>query len=229
MMRANFTNSTLGQWFRARRPPAAAPADGRLGWFEGVRDDRLCGWTFLPAEPWRSFEVTLEASGGLTRTVRADRFRADLQAAGAGDGYFGFSIPAAWLPGAALGASCLWTDLGVALPGSPWDPSRTRRFRAGALLAAFDRPPAGDPRLSGWVRDRRAPLRRVRLAARVAGEEVSGAVACLYRRGSSRGRGDDFHGFVLALPAPLRLLAGGLDMVDADDGSLLARLGPRSL
>jgi hypothetical protein len=213
----------------ARRPSVVAPANGRFGWFEGIRDDKLCGWTFLPADLSCAFDVTLVAAGGASRTVRADRFRADLQAAGTADGYFGFSIPAASLPGAVRGARCAWTDLGLDLPGSPWKPSRARTFRAGAVVASIDRPPAGDPRLSGWVRDRRAPLRRVRLVARIGGQTVSSAVASLHRRGPRQGRSDAFHGFILSLPAPLRLLADGVDIFDADENRLLARLAPRSL
>ncbi|HEY2179483.1 MAG TPA: hypothetical protein VGH15_12960 [Caulobacteraceae bacterium] len=207
------------------------PIDGRLGWFEGVRDDRICGWTYDPARPGRPLEVTLATASGARRSILADRFRADLQAAGACDGWHGFSIPLAVLPDAEGGVECLWSDSGRALSGSPWSAPRGsgRAFRAGSVMLSLDPPNPGDPRLTGYVHDRHEPLRRLRLRARRGDDFVSSTTASLHR-GRRRGEaGDGFHGFILALPAPLRMLEGGVEIVDADSGRRLAWLGARSL
>jgi hypothetical protein len=205
--------------------------DGRFGWFEGIRDDRICGWTYAPGAPERALEVTLATTSGARLTILADRFRADLQAAALGDGWHGFSAPLAALPGAEGGADCSWSDTGRALPGSPWSaPARAARsFRAGRVTLTFDPPFPGDPRLAGHARDRLEPLRRLRLQARCAGGFVSTTTASLHR-GRRRGEaGDGFHGFVLALPAPLRMMVGGVEIFDAARGVRIARLGARSL
>jgi hypothetical protein len=96
------------------------------------------------------------------------------------------------------------------------------------VLLRFDPPLAGDPRLTGYAIDRRQPLRRVSLRAYDQGQQVAETVASLYRPDEDL-PGDGFHGFVLGLPAPLRMLAGRLAIIDGDGGRTLARLGPKSL
>jgi hypothetical protein len=214
-----------------RRSSHPAPADGRVGWFEGVREGRLCGWAFVPGDTSRILEVTLTSSAGAMLTVRADRFRADLQAAGGGDGWHGFSAPTTALPGAESAASCTWSDLGLALPGSPWSAPRRpgRRYRAGSVTLLVDTPAAGDPRLTGYVRDRAHPLRRLTLAAVGPAGELATTIASLYRDDQGRPAGDGFHGFMLPLPTPPRLIEGFISIVDADHDRVLARLGSHSL
>ena len=206
------------------------PSDGRLGWFEGVREERLCGWTYDPKRPEEALEVTISVANGGALTVRADRLRADLQAAGENSGYHGFSVPLASLPGADHGATCAWAEDGLALPGSPCTPPnrKGRRFGSRSVVLKFDPPLAGDPRLTGYAFDRRHPLRRIRLRAQDRGHDVAETIASLYRPEKDLA-GDVFHGFVLGLPAPLRMLAGGLAIIDGDGGATLARLGPKSL
>jgi hypothetical protein len=212
----------------AKASTAAADARGRLGWFEGVHEARICGWTYDPERPEEALKVTIVVADGDALTLNADRLRADVQAAGSN--YHGFSAPLAMLPGAARGATCVWSDDGLALPGSPWTPPRHsgRRFGSGSVVVRFDSPLAGDPRLTGYAFDRRKPLRRVSLRARDRGQDVARTVASLYRREKDLA-GDSFHGFVLSLPAPLRTLAAGLDIIEDDSGRALARLGPKSL
>jgi hypothetical protein len=216
--------------FGGAKAAPSGPIDGRLGWFEGVREDRICGWTYEPTRPEEVLEVTLSARGGAALTLRADRLRAELPTAAESGGYHGFSAPLAMLPGAEEGATCVWSDGGLALPGSPWSPAERdgRRFRAGSMVLKFDSPPAGDPRLTGYVFDSREPFRRVRLCARALAGDVGEAVASLYR--DDRGLpGDGFHGFVLRLPAPLRALGGRLEVIDVVQDRTLARLGPKTL
>lgn len=209
---------------------SVVPSDGRRGWFEGVREGRLCGWTHLPSDPNRVLDVILSSSTSPTVTVRADYYRADLQAAGLADCYHGFSFPVEMLPGAQQFAECRWADLDAQLPGSPWTPAhRKKRVQKGAIRLVLDSPPAGDPRLSGSVYDMRHPLRRVKIGAKWEGDSPVLTVASLYRNSAWGETDDGFHGFVLPLPAPLRMLSQGIVIFDADHRQTLARLGPRSL
>jgi hypothetical protein len=222
----------LGDMFGVAKAAQAATdrSAGRLGWFEGVREDRICGWTYDRDRPHAALDVTIAVADGGRLTVPADRLRADLQSVDASGGYHGFSAPIALLPGAERGATCVWSDSGFALPGSPWAPPRRggRRFGSGSVVLELDPPVAGDPRLTGYAWDRRQPLRRVSLRARSHGEDVARTLATLYRP-EARSPGDRFHGFALGLPAPLRMLADGLEIIDDDLGRSLARLGPKSL
>jgi hypothetical protein len=144
------------------------------------------------------------------------------------DCYHGFSLPTAALPGAEKGAMCVWTDLDLPLPGSPWSPQRgfAKRYRVGSVVLELDRPLAGDPRLTGYALDRHEPFRRIRLTARTITGEMSRTVASLHRGQQS---GDGFHGFAIALPAPLRVLEGGVTLIDTNRELVLARLRPQSL
>ncbi len=208
-----------------------APEDGRLGWFEGLREDRLCGWTYLPSDPHRALEVTLSAPSGAASTIRADHYRADLKALGLAECCHGFSLPLGALPGAELCVDCAWTDLGFALPGSPWSMPRTKpkRMRRGSLRLTIDAPPPGDARLSGYIYDSRTPLRRVAIGARWDERGSSMTIATLHRTPEWGDADDGFHGFILPLPAPLRMLARGVALFDVDRCQILSRLEPRGL
>jgi hypothetical protein len=208
-------------------PVSEATAARRVGWFEGLRGDRLCGWAYAPDQPHRALEVTLIAAGGARLIVRADRLRADLAAVGLEDCYHGFSASAGRL-GTAGVVACVWSDDGTELPGSPFNP-RTGAgviFQAGGVFIRFDAALPGDPRLVGEAFERRSPQRRIRLGARPARGRQSETVATLYRPG---GAGDGFHGFSLILPAPLRILRDGVNVIDLEHDQVLARLRPRSL
>jgi hypothetical protein len=206
------------------------PADGRQGWFEGVREGQLCGWTYVPDDPYRVLQVTLSSASG-ARTVLADGYRADLGALGLTEHCHGFSLPIEALPGAEFSAECTWTDLGLSLPGSPWAPrvGLKMRLRKGPMRLSLDSPAAGDPRLTGSAYDARDPLRRITIGAKWAETGSSTTVASLYRLPEWGVADDGFHGFLLALPAPLRMMPRGIAIFDADVRRILARLGPASL
>jgi hypothetical protein len=220
----------LRRFWRRRSPLLNLPSDGRTGWFEGLREGRFCGWTWTPSDPGRTHEVVLSTASAAV-TVRADRFRADLQTAGLSEGCYGFSAPVSDLPGYGQGVRCTWADLDLPLPGGPWtrpiSPGST--FQRGQVRLYVDPQPAGDRRLSGYSFDANDPLRRVRLAAECGGVLVSTTVASLFRKDEGEETGDGFHGFVLLLPRPLRLIGGGVGVIDLDRDLRLARLGARSV
>ena len=217
--------------FRRKLPSPAPVGDGRQGWFEGVREGRLCGWAYLPNDPHLTLEVRLSARGDEGLIVRADRYRADLQALGLSECCHGFELPIQAIPGIEFAAHCAWTDWGTPLPGSPWTaPSRGAiRTRRGATRLSLDPSAPGDPRLTGSVYDAKNPCRRIMLAACSGDDVTSTAVASLYRPEVLADANDGFHGFILPLPAPLRTLQHGIAIVDFDRHQILARLGPRSL
>jgi hypothetical protein len=183
----------------------------------------------MPGDPGKALDVTLATSDNAV-TVRADRFRADLQRAGLAEGCYGFSVAAADLPGYRVGVNCVWADLGLALPGSPWsapvNPGKT--FTHGKVRLRVDTPLSGDRRLTGYVFDAAEPLHRVKLGAICEGALRDAVVASLYRSLDGDEAGDGFHGFNLSLPAPLRMLAAGVQLVDVRRDEVLAQLGPRS-
>lgn len=183
----------------------------------------------MPSEPGRAFEVTL-ATSEASVTVRADRFRADLQRAGLSEGCYGFSVSTSELPLYRFGVTCTWTDLGLPLPGSPWSApvSPGATFVRGKVRLRVDTPLLGDKRLTGYAFDIAQPLLRIRMGAVCAGEVRDTAVASLYRSQDADDIGDGYHGFILSLPAPLRMIEGGVRLVDVDRDEVLAQLGPKT-
>ena len=69
--------------------PAAAVVEGQL---DDTRDHVAHGWAFAPDAPDARLEVEIVSQGQLVGLGVADRFRADLKAAGKGDGHHAFSI-----------------------------------------------------------------------------------------------------------------------------------------
>jgi len=184
----------------------------------------------MPSDPARTLVVTLATREGGSVTLRADRFRADLQGAGLSEGCYGFAVAASDLPGYRLGVSCVWSDLGLPLPGSPWSSpaSPGATFTRGQVRLHVDTPLPGDHRLAGYVFDGSEPHYRVRIGAVCDGNLKDTSVASLYRNLDAHEAGDGFHGFILSLPAPLRMLGSGVDLVDVGRDQILAHLGPRS-
>ncbi len=185
----------------------------------------------MPGDPTRVFDVVLTVADGSPMVVRADRLRADLRSQGVSECYHGFSIPIEALGGVDQYARCVWSDLAVDLPGSPWRPRRRRgkSVRRGGLYLHIDSPPSGDPRLQGWIYDTSDPFRRLTIGIYVDERLASLSVASLYRQIGAENSGDDFHGFILPLPAPLSTMASGVTLIDMERGRVLIRVGPRDL
>lgn len=116
---------------------------------------RVTGWARLPAEPDRRLRVAVVFSGPgaepATVEAVADLHRADLEAAGRGDGRHGFDVPvpAAWTATRVAGGHAadgpmveVWLPdcPGFRLPGSP----RTLVRTLGPVTLRPARPTAGD-------------------------------------------------------------------------------------
>ena len=152
--------------------------------------------------------------------ARADRYRADLQRAGLGDGHCGFVLRLPTMSG--------WATLrvfagGEELDGSPVErPSPGRippRIRtSGRFRVSLDPPHLSGVRLTGWAVDLGDPGRPLRLALVCGGTRMASARACLFRpeRAASEAA---FCGFDLPSPAPPH---GPLALVDELDGTVVA-------
>lgn len=80
---------------RHRRTVGLFPRVNYRGHIDAVRDGHILGWAQDGSRPRRRLVVEIYAGGVLLGTVRADRLRQDLVAAGIGDGKaaFSFALP----------------------------------------------------------------------------------------------------------------------------------------
>jgi O-antigen biosynthesis protein len=74
---------------RAGLSDAPGPLQGNL---DGLDGNRITGWAFDPAHPETPVILEILDGDGLLARVTANRFRADLEAAGIGDGRHGFEL-----------------------------------------------------------------------------------------------------------------------------------------
>jgi glycosyltransferase involved in cell wall biosynthesis len=73
--------------------PLSAPESARLiGYIDSVTHDRIQGWAHLPDHPEEPVELEILDGDGVIARVVADRYRADLAAAGVGTGRHGFEL-----------------------------------------------------------------------------------------------------------------------------------------
>lgn len=155
----------------------------------------------------------------------AERYRADVQDAGYGDGYAGFAVPLERFQEARK-IRCWWDDLGTELPGSPASLAESGPMAVaadGVLRVAVDRKVLGDCRLTGWAIDLAAPLSRPVLALADGDRILAQARACLYRRELCGHGGDGFHGFLFANGRPER--GRVLRLVDVARTKTLVEIG----
>ena len=127
----------------------------------------------------------------------ADRYRADLQGAGFGDGYYGFSINAARLSTCNhLTARVLSHDFDLpqASPRARSDDHRVGD--AGRYKYCIDPHHFPGSRLNGWVVNTSDPLERCHVALFVSGKMCSETIACR-RDATVPVPFDKYHGFVL--------------------------------
>ncbi len=127
------------------------PADFRFH-IDEVSDQQIGGWIIRAEEPAHRCIVALrEGDRTLTRTI-ASRFRADLAAAGIGDGCHAFVIeaPAELLDGEEHLLDLIEQDSGLALTGAPIHWRSERVARQTALTGMSDR--MGAARLFGLGR-----------------------------------------------------------------------------
>ncbi len=68
------------------------PCGPLLGYLDGVTDGSIFGWAFEPDRAATPVTLEVLADGGVIARVEANRYRADLEAGGFGDGRHGFEL-----------------------------------------------------------------------------------------------------------------------------------------
>lgn len=178
---------------------AAAPGQVIGAGLQGMDGATVRGWAFNHARPGEPVALSLAIDGVPAGTAVADRFRADLAAAGLGRGRCAFEIP---LPmsvcdGLEHQLSVTAIATGQLLPGSPM---RVRIDPGKAYRSCLDWAPGRD--LSGWVCNEMEPDRAVTVEILVDGRLYRTVVANRYRADlDAAGIGNGRHGFVAPLPA----------------------------
>ena len=213
---------------RLRRPWAILPnvaqrTEDVIGWVDGVSRGRLQGWAFCRPYPLRRLTVDISTATGRRLVIVADRYRADLQRSGLGDGYYGFSVPLQRLCDSGrvrIATRAPYFELGIV---NPWEgpPANARGgaiFRREWYSLQIDRP-LGPAYVTGWAISCPSTNYRRVLRLRQGGKVLAQQRATLYRSELAVGDCDGYHGFALALPLGSRR---SLAVEDADSGSLFA-------
>lgn len=179
---------------------ASGPRRRVVGCVDGFHHGKARGWAMDPDEPTSRLVVRMvDASGSLIGQGLADRYRADVQKAGYGDGYYGFALPVAGAT-VASAARFLCGKLGTDLPRPPPKlGSSAAIFRRGTYTLWLDQPAAG-PVISGWAVERHQPAGRRLLCLRGDRKVLCEQRATLYRPDSIEGGSDGFHGFSMPRP-----------------------------
>jgi len=169
------------------------------GSVDGLYRGLARGWAMDLDEPTSRLTVRMvDASGRVIARGLADRYRADVQKAGYGDGYYGFALPAA--PHILEVARFLCGGRSTELPRP--NSKRGRRpktFQRDGYVLCLDPGTAGSV-LTGWAIDRHHPEERRLIRLRADRQSLAVQRATLYRRDSLDGGSDGFHGFSLPLP-----------------------------
>jgi glycosyltransferase involved in cell wall biosynthesis len=196
---------------------APAPLQGKL---DLVRHDRLEGWARDSATPDRPVALVVLVNGAEIARIVADRYRADLHAAGLGEGNHAFELV---LPGG-LAADmpqeieiCRATDW-APLPGSPAvlaPLGGERQLPAREIWRALALPgtlsgnldSVSRSRIAGWAQDGADGERPVGLVVKVNGRTLARILANRERADlATAGIGNGRHAFELVLPKPLSAL-----------------------
>lgn len=91
------------------------------GFLDLVEDGWVHGWAYDPAHPSQRVEVAIVVDGERVVSGRADRYRADLDRLGKGDGHcaFQFEVPQRFRDGVSRTLRVVYRDNGADLSGSP--------------------------------------------------------------------------------------------------------------
>jgi len=195
---------------RAAADEASARPIGAGAWrghLDVVERDRLEGWALDETDPDRRLRLRITDNGALIGEVVADGYRADLRAAGAGDGCHAFSliVPGGLAPDQRHTIEVRRVDDGRNLPGSPF------LVAAGAPLAVAPSAVApawrgqlqlvaGD-RVEGWAWDERARNSSLALALIDNGVVIARGLANRYRQDLAEADiGTGRHAFSFAIP-----------------------------
>lgn len=205
------------------------PAPPATGWFasvkgffvttaatpspEGVLEPETCeyisGWAWDAAQPTTPVMVALFDGAQLVASVRADRYRADLVAAGKGDGRHGFRIP---VPDSLRDANTHNVSVKILGAGSGSDPDYTLAYSpkilgpCGAPAYGGDILSAGCDMITGkaWDTGRPATPIDVDVYVREGGVDVFRARVAADVYDAGIGVGDNRHLFRLLTPAVAR-------------------------
>jgi len=111
----------IGRAVRLRADGVAMPSPALRGRLERVTRTMIEGWAFNPGDPDARISLTILANGAEIGRVLADRPRADLAAAGVGDGghAFQFHLPRGFAPDRAHQVEARRAGDWAALPGAP--------------------------------------------------------------------------------------------------------------
>jgi hypothetical protein len=190
-----------------------------IGFIDGLSRDQIRGWAVDLQAPGTSVVVHVEPTGGADRReVVADRYRADVQKQGIGEGYCGFAVPAKLFAPSArirfLAGQPLREFGRFSLP-----PARRKStlFRNGSLVVRLDQR-AATAGVTGWALNRRDLEQRRRLLLCSNGHILAAQMATLFREDSLAEGGDGLHGFSL----PAVDASSGLTMVDALTGTAIS-------
>jgi len=188
-----------------------------VGFVDGVIHGHLCGWVYHPATPRHRLTVAVRDRSGRRRVALADRYRADVQRCGHGDGHYGFSLLTGGLDDTSaveVTAHGATTQLPIAYGDDLTIPPHI--FTSGPYTLCADRG-ATAHFVSGWAVDVRFPLRR-RTLRLLSGDHVVGQQrATLYRREVANAVCDGYYGFLF--PCPLRSLTAPV-LQDVETGAL---------
>ena len=175
-----------------------------IGFVDGASRGRLHGWAFDRRHPGRRLTVAIDLPNRQTCTVLADRYRADLQHHGYGDGHYGFSFPA--FPGLGPQIAAHVISQGDAIPlrrtaeaAADTEPAAARIFHAATGRLHID-DVACRNNVSGWARQDTRPENRVTIAIKLNGKVVETRRATLFRPELVTASCDGFHGFLIPLP-----------------------------
>ena len=171
-----------------------------VGGIDGVHRGYTRGWAFDKADPTSRLSIRMvDAAGRVIAEALADRYRADVQKAGYGDGHYGFAVPVSD-PALVATARFLCGRTGAELPRPRPNTGKPagRTFNRGGYVLRVDQHPAG-PALTGWAIDRHHPEERRLLRLRAGRRTLAEQRASLYRGDCTEANGDGFHGFSLPL------------------------------
>jgi glycosyltransferase involved in cell wall biosynthesis len=202
--------------------PSADPQEASTGpgaWrgnLEAAEREWICGWAQDLAAPDRPVTLRIYDNGAPLGEVTAGNYRADLEAAGIGDGRHAFSmiVPGGFDPAVRHLITAKRADDGREIRGSPV----VLEAAAGVLMSGARGAPraawrgqleiATRLRLEGWAWDPRSPNTTVALVILVNGEVIARVLANRYRKDLLHaGIGDGRHAFALQIPGGLSPLS----------------------
>jgi hypothetical protein len=184
-------------------PSPAAP--DIVGFIDGIVRGRLCGWVYDRADPGHRLTVAVWDRTGRQVSALADRYRADVQQGGHGDGYYGFVVPLRELVDvAAVRVVSMQPEVELShvssVPGT--DIADPQDLTAGSYVLRVDRL-TKHGHISGWAVDTLRPQFRRALKLHADGRLVGQQRATLYRAEAVNGVCDGYHGFLFARPGDL--------------------------